>query len=144
MVYIIQIYKLNFFAHRRPVLFWQGGLFSPSRLWGTQWAVVYTTAHGWARDGLFVAYSGRSKSRRAGSFRGIASAEPEPTRPMETPRRLLFFSCHRFPLLFLKYHSSRQRLSSHGTTAARQGFPVVTATSGASACVRGRRLRVSL
>ena len=47
---------------------------------------------------------------------------------------LFIFSCVS-PLLFLKYQSSRQSLGSHGTTAALQAFPVVTATNGASACV---------
>ena len=37
-------------------------------------------------------------------------------------------------LLFLKNHSSCQRLGSHGTTAAFQAFPFVAATNGASAC----------
>ena len=36
-------------------------------------------------------------------------------------------------LLFSRYHSSRQRLGTHGTTAAPQAFPFVTATNSASA-----------
>ena len=38
-------------------------------------------------------------------------------------------------LLFLRYHSSPQGLRSHGTTAALQAFPFVTATNGAFAWV---------
>ena len=38
-------------------------------------------------------------------------------------------------LLFLRYHSSPQGLRSHGTTAALQASPFVTATYDASACV---------
>ena len=37
-------------------------------------------------------------------------------------------------LLFLEYHNSHQRLGSHGTTAALQGFAFVTATNGVSKC----------
>ena len=37
-------------------------------------------------------------------------------------------------LLSFKCHSSRQRLGCHGTTAALQAFPFVTATNGASSC----------
>ena len=47
---------------------------------------------------------------------------------------------HFFPLFtshcccFCKYHSSRQRLGSHGATATLQAFSFVTATNDASAC----------
>ena len=56
----------------------------------------------------------------------------EPTGPMQTPKTYCSFFTSL--LLFLKYHSSHQRLGSRGTTAALQAFPVVTATNGASAC----------
>ena len=49
------------------------------------------------------------------------------------PPKTLFLIFHLSLLLFWKYHSSRQRLGSHGTTAAPQAFPFVTATNGASA-----------
>ena len=35
---------------------------------------------------------------------------------------------------FYKYHSSRHRLGSRGTTATLQVFPAMTATNGVSAC----------
>ena len=65
---------------------------------------------------------------------GSLSDQLEPTRPMQPPKMSFFASFHLSLLLLLKPHSSRQRLGSHGTTAALQAFPFVTATSGASAC----------
>ena len=52
---------------------------------------------------------------------GSLCEQLEPTRLMQTPEMASLFSslC---PLLFLKYHSSRQRLGRHGTTAALQDF----------------------
>ena len=57
----------------------------------------------------------------------------EPTRPMQTAKCHVFFFLFSPLLLILKYDSSCQRLGSHGTTAAIQAFPFVTATNGASA-----------
>ena len=64
---------------------------------------------------------------------GSLSDQLESTRRMQTPTNVFFIPFHRSLLLFLKYHSSRQRLHSHGTTATLQPFPFVTATNGASA-----------
>ena len=66
---------------------------------------------------------------------GLLSDQLEPTRPMQTPKKLfLFLFFHPSLLLFLKHHSSCQRLGSHGTSAALQVFPVVTVTTCASSC----------
>ena len=45
---------------------------------------------------------------------GSLPADLEPTRPIETPRTFFFPHFVTSPGLFLKYHSSRQRLGSHG------------------------------
>ena len=71
---------------------------------------------------------------------GPLSDESQPTRPIETPIICIYFVFHLSLLLFLKDHSSRQWLGSHGTTAALYAFPFVTATlgtatNGPSACV---------
>ena len=49
------------------------GLFSRSRLRGTQGARLYTTAQVWVPDGLRDACSGRSKSQNLASNHGITS-----------------------------------------------------------------------
>ena len=61
------------------------GLFSRSRLRGTQGGRLYTTAQVWIQAGLRGACSGRSKSRNLGSNHGVASAELEPSETMENP-----------------------------------------------------------
>ena len=82
-------------------------------------------------DRLRGAWSGRSKSQNLASNGGLLSDQLEPTRPMQpTPPKIVFH----LSAAVLKYHSSCQRLGSHGTTAALQAFPFVTATIGASAC----------
>ena len=64
---------------------------------------------------------------------GRPSAQLEPSNPTV---KLPIFSPYCCLLLFLKYRSSPQKLgSSHGTTAALQTFPFVTATNGAAGCV---------
>ena len=74
---------------------------------------------------------------------GSLSAELEPTRPMDIPKLSSLFTFFTSLLLFLKCHSSRQRLGRYGTTAALQAFPSVTAPNGASGCVC-ERARVCL
>ena len=62
---------------------------------------------------------------------GSLSDQLEPTRPTQNPQMGFFpLIFHLSLLLFLKCHSSRQRLGSHGTTAALQAFPFVIATNG--------------
>ena len=72
---------------------------------------------------------------------GSLSADPEPTRPMESPQ-ISILSLFCALLLFLEYHAAavKSRLDSHDTAASLQAFPFVTATNGASAsvCVRER------
>ena len=53
-----------------------------------------------------------------------------PTSPMQTLKVPYSFSTS--VLMFLKYHSSCQRLGSHGTIATTQVIPFATATNGAS------------
>ena len=66
---------------------------------------------------------------------GLLSGQLAPTRPMQTPKTLYFFSFTFSPLLlFLESHTNRQRLGSQGTTVALAAFPLVTVTNGASAC----------
>ena len=62
------------------------GLFSRSRLRGTQRARLYTTAQFWVPSGLRRAYSGRSKSRNLASshgvaFRGVRRTEQDNEKP---------------------------------------------------------------
>ena len=88
------------------------------------------TAQVWAPAGLRGARSGRSKSRRAGSFAGVLSAEPEPSGTVEIHTKKgqqFFFAC---PAV----HNSSHLRDSHVTTAASlQAFPFVAATNDASA-----------
>ena len=68
---------------------------------------------------------------------GSLSGQLAPTKPVQTPKMACFvFSFFTsFAAVFdMKKHSNQQRLGSHGTTAALQAFPFVTATNGASAC----------
>ena len=69
--------------------------------------------------------------------RGIAFRPARAIQAHANPQEVFFFLVHLFQLsllLFLKYQISRQRLGSHGTTAALQAFAFVTATNGAFAC----------
>ena len=114
------------------------GLSSRSRLRGTQGARLYTRRKFWAPAGLRGARSGRSKSRFLATSRGIAFRPARADhQALENPKNLDFFSLFfftSFTSCFFRHHSSRQRLSSHGTTAALQAFSFVAATKGASAC----------
>ena len=76
------------------------GRFSRSRLRGTQGGRVYTTAQFWVPAGLRGSRSGLSKSRDLTSTHRIASAELEPTRPMETCKHNIVFILHLSLLLF--------------------------------------------
>ena len=115
-----------------------GSLFSRSRLRSMQEDRLYTTVQVWVPTGLRDACSGRSKSRNLAINHGTAF---RPVRANQAHANLktlpvfFFFFCLS-PVLLLKYHSSRQTplIGSHGTTAALQTFPVVAATSSASAC----------
>ena len=77
------------------------------------------------------ALSGRSKSRDLASIRGIAFRRARANQAHGIPQMCV---CVSPLLLFLKYHSNRQRVGSDGTTTALQAFPLVTATKSASAC----------
>ena len=69
---------------------------------------------------------------------GSLSGQLAPTKPVQTPKMACFvFSFFTsFAAVFdMKKHSNQQRLGSHGTTAALQAFPFVTATNGAFAWV---------
>ena len=78
------------------------------------------------------ACSRRSKSRNLARNHGVA-LRPARANQAHTNPETSFLIFHLSLLLFLKYHSSRPRLGSHGTAAARQAIPFVTATNGASA-----------
>ena len=105
----------------------------------------------WVPAGLRRACSGLSKPPSLASNRGIAFRPAINTcrtnqahANMQTLRRTLFSSSfHLSAAVFVEHHSSRQRLGSHGTTAALHAFPFVTATNGASSvCVRGCHCRI--
>ena len=85
------------------------------------------------------AYTPRAGVQSREIWQVTSGSLPDPldqTRRMQTSTMSPFFSFFFSPLCFccFKYHGSRQRLGSRGTTAALQAFPVVTATNGASAC----------
>ena len=110
------------------------GLFSRSRLRGTQGGRVHTAMQAWAPAGLRGACSGHSKSRELALFHGIAFRDAEPPRTMETPKFQLDSLCGRCitPPLQL---SSSLLCGGHGTTTvAHQAFPFVAVTDGASGC----------
>ena len=130
------MYETDFFCGTQNFSLPAAGLFSRSRLRGTQGVRPYTTAQVWVPTGLRGACSGRSKSRNLASNAGLLSDQPETNQAHANPQAAIYFSF--FPLylpLFLKYHSSRQTQGTNCTTAALQAFPFVTATSGASARV---------
>ena len=80
-------YQTHFLAHGHAFLF-RLPVFSRSRLRSTHKARLYTTALARIPAGLSGECSGLSKSRKV--IMGSLSSEPEPTRPMETPRLPLF------------------------------------------------------
>ena len=114
------------------------GRFSRCRLRGTQGARVYTTAQVWVPAGICGARSGQSRAIWQ-LITGFLSASPSLAGQCN-PHDLRVF-----PLLLL-YHvritpslklSSCLLCGSHGTTAVvHQALPLVTATDGASVCVR--------
>ena len=117
------------------------GLFSRSRLRGTQGARLYITAQVWVPAGLRGACSGRSKLRNLASNHGIAFRSARPNQAHANPKKVISLVFSRFRsffhlslLLFLNYHISSERLGSHDTTAALQAFHFVTDTNGAFAC----------
>ena len=103
------------------------GCFSRSRLWSTQGVRVYTPAQVWVPAGLGDARSGRSKSRDLVSNHEIVLRRARDNQAHGIPQNChLFFVFPVFlaPLfVFLKYHSRRQRLGSHGTSRA-SSFPL--------------------
>ena len=128
-------YERHFFSDICTLFSGARGLFSRPRLRGTQGGLLYTTAQVRVPGGLQGECSGRSKSRNLASNRWIALRPARANQAHANSQNVIFFSFfHVFLWLFLKYHSSCQRLGSHGTTAALQAFvPFVTATNGASA-----------
>ena len=102
------------------------GLFSRSRLRGTQGARLYNTRYGASLG------PGRAPSRVLWAFEVAASwlfsrNRVPPRQSQAGPWKTL--------QQFLEYRSSPLWLGSHGTTVALQVFSFVTATNGASACV---------
>ena len=110
------------------------GLFSRSRLRGTQAPRVYTTSQVWARSApwrVLWAFKAAASWLFSRDRFPPSQSQARPWKPQTDLKKYIFCS----PLLlFLKYHSSRQRLGSHGAKAVLQAFPLVTATNGASAC----------
>ena len=96
-------------------------------------AAEYAVHSGATPAGFCGTCSGRSKSNESASNHRITFHQDRAKQVNGNPE--LSFS-HFFPplLLFLKYHSIPQKLSGHGTIAAHQAFPFVTATSGAAVC----------
>ena len=93
--------------------------------------------HGASRPGSVARALGVQSRELWQVTTGSLSDQLEPTRRMQTPTHFvlfLFYSLFTSLLLFLNYHSSRERLGSHGTTAELHAFPFVTATNGAYAC----------
>ena len=117
------------------------GLFSRSRLRGTkgpECTLGASLGPGRApRRGLRGACSERSKSRDLASNRGIAFRRARANQPYGNPqnkkkKKSVYISLP----LFLKYHSSRHRIGSHGTTAVLQAFPFVSQELWFGLCVR--------
>ena len=112
------------------------GRFSRSRLRGAKGGRVSPRQQCGSRPGSVARVLGVQSGAIWQESAGSLSAELDPTMPMETPPKCKFSHFfHPSLLLFLKYHSSRQRLGSHGTISTFQAFPLVTAASGASAWV---------
>ena len=105
-----------FFVHWPPFLFWPR-VFSRGLGCGACRGPACT--HG-ASLGPGRACSGHSKSRELASNHGIAFRRAIANQAHGNPDIYIFTCFHFFtsPLLFLKYYSSRQRLGSHGATAA--------------------------
>ena len=110
------------------------GLFSRSRLLGTQGSHLYPTVQVWVPAGLRDACSGRSKSPNPASNHGIAFRPARANQAHANPKNVISSFFTSLCCCYSKSHSSRQRLGSHGTAAALQSFAFVTATNGASAC----------
>ena len=118
-------YQMHFFCGIQNFYVPPAGLFSRSRVRGTQGACLYTTAQVWILAVLRGACSGRSKPRNLASNRGIAFRPARANQVHANLQNVIFFTSL---LLFLKRHSNCQWVGSHGTTAAPQAFPFVTAT----------------
>ena len=110
------------------------GLLSRVQLMGKQGVHRYSTAQVWVPAGLHGACSSRPKSRNPASNRGIAFRPATANQAPCNPPKCHFSHFLLLSAAVLKCHSSRQRIGSHGTTAALQTFPCMTATNGASAC----------
>ena len=122
--------KYTFFAHCHAFAS-AAGLFSRSRGRGTQGPRVYTPEQDWSPARFRGACNGRSKSRGAGSFRGIAFRRARAEQVHGNPK--LSF-CH-FTYAVSEVPQQSPKARSRCTTATVQAFPLVTATDGACACV---------
>ena len=99
----------------------------------TQGGRVYTMPHIWDPGGLRGACSERSKSRRAGSSRGIVF-RPAKAKQVQGNPTLSFFSYFHLRYCFGSTTAGLKGYSKHhSTTAARQDFPIVAATNVAYA-----------
>ena len=138
--------KCPFFLHAIQPLP-AAGIFSRSRLRGTQGARVYTFAQAWAPAGLCGACSGLSTSRGAGSSPGIAFRRAR-AKQDDGNRTIQHLRCCCCCIMSLSHRPSISQSSllcgSHGTTAAaHEALPFETATDGASVRVRVRVCNVS-
>ena len=84
-------------------------LFSRSRLRGTQWAHLYTTAQVWVPGGLRRACSGRSKSRSLASDHGVAFRGARSEQDYRKPTCQLFCCTAVKSSLLCGSHGARQQ-----------------------------------
>ena len=108
---VLRIYKIVCSSGIQNFSLPAAGIFSRSRLRGTQEARLYTTVQVWVQIGLRGACSGRSKSRNLASTQGIAF---RPARASQDNGNPIF-----------RLDASTEQLPNKRSLGA---FPVLTAT----------------
>ena len=119
------------------------GIFSRSRLKGTQGGRLDTTAQVWVPPGPRGARSGRSKSLDLASKHGIAFRPAEPSKVMKPPKchfRCICYKCHTSPqnvytLTQPRYNSSRASSVTLGDGHEQHCFKLLRVCECARACV---------